>query len=70
MIHPHCSYMAIKTVVPIWHSEKIDAAFGEVKVPHKLIVIEGWGHGFDEAGNKKMFAGMLAWFDEHLATKK
>ncbi len=34
-------------LVPIWHSEKLDAALGEVKVPHKLVVIEGAAHGFD-----------------------
>ncbi len=53
-------------LVPIWHSEKIDAALGEAKVPHKLVVIEGAAHGFDKEGNKKMFDNMLAWFDEHL----
>ena len=54
-------------LVPIWHSEKIDAALGEVKVPHKLVVIEGAAHGFDAEGNKKMFTNMVAWFDEYLA---
>lgn len=54
-------------LVPIWHSEKLDAALGEVKVAHKLVVIKGAAHGFDAEGNKKMFANMLAWFDEHLS---
>lgn len=54
-------------LVPIWHSEKLDAALGEVKVAHKLVVIEGAAHGFDAEGNKKMFTNMVAWFDEHLA---
>ncbi len=54
-------------LVPIWHSEKIDAAFGEAKVAHKLVVIKGAAHGFDAEGNKTMFTNMVAWFDEHLA---
>lgn len=54
-------------LVPIWHSEKLTVALEEVKVPHKLVVIEGAAHGFDADGNKKMFTNMVAWFDEHLA---
>ncbi|MCC6507491.1 MAG: alpha/beta hydrolase [Pirellulaceae bacterium] len=57
-------------LVPIWHSEKLVAALGEVKVPHKLIVIPGAAHGFNAEGNQKMFTNMLAWFDEHLANPK
>lgn len=53
-------------LVPIWHSEKIDAAFEKENVAHELIVIEGAAHGFDQAGNQRMFAGMLRWFDLHL----
>lgn len=54
-------------LVPIWHSEKIAAALNKEKVPHELIVIEGAAHGFDQAGNQRMFEGMLRWFDFHLA---
>ncbi len=56
-------------LVPIWHSEKFDAALDELKVPHKLVVIKGWGHGFDAAGNELMFKEMAAWFNEHLNRK-
>ncbi len=54
-------------LVPIWHSEKIVAAFETAKVPHELITIEGADHGFDAAGNKRMYEGMTRWFDQHLA---
>ena len=54
-------------LVPIWHSEKIVAAFDEVKVPNKLVVISGAAHGFDAAGNKKMMDSMVEWFDKHLS---
>lgn len=57
-------------LVPIWHSEKIVAAFDEVKVPNKLVVITGAAHGFDAAGNQKMMDNMVAWFDEHLSNSK
>jgi acetyl esterase/lipase len=54
-------------LVPLWHSEKIVEAFQEVKVPVKLEVIRGAAHGFDNAGNARMFDNMIRWFDEHLA---
>jgi len=53
-------------LVPIWHSQKIVEEFVKVEVPHELVVMEGFAHGFDEAGNKRMFQGMLQWFDKHL----
>lgn len=53
-------------LVPLWHSEKIRDAMTEVHVPNRLVVFEGAGHGFDDAGNKKMFNAMLEWFREHL----
>lgn len=56
-------------LVPLWHSEKIVAAFQEAEVPHKLIVIPGAGHGFDAEGNKKMLDNMVSWFGEHLDGK-
>lgn len=55
------------TLVPIWHSQKMDAAFQAAGVPHELITIEGAGHGFNAQGNQVMFQGMLRWFDLHLA---
>lgn len=53
-------------LVPLWHSEKIHAAFGQANVASRLIVIEGAGHGFDADGNKRMFEGMVDWFNTHL----
>lgn len=54
-------------LVPLWHSEKIDAAFTEIGVPSKLVVIKGAAHGFNAEGNKVMFTSMLDWFRQHLA---
>ncbi|MFN7732363.1 MAG: alpha/beta hydrolase family protein [Pirellula sp.] len=53
-------------LVPLWHSEKIRDAMTQARVPNRLVVFQGAGHGFDEDGNKKMFAAMLEWFQEHL----
>lgn len=57
-------------LVPIWHSQKIVAAFAEAKVPAELITIEGAAHGFNAEGNKRLFKGMVDWFDKHLAVTK
>ncbi len=54
-------------LVPIWHSQKIEVAFAEAKVPAELITIEGAAHGFNADGNKRMVKGMVEWFDKHLA---
>lgn len=54
-------------LVPIWHSQKIAEAFQESEVPHKLVTIEGAAHGFDDAGNQRMFKEMLNWFETHLS---
>ncbi len=54
-------------LVPLWHSEKIQAAFKEHNVDTKLTVFEGAGHGFNEAQTAEMMREMIAWFDEHLA---
>ncbi len=53
-------------LVPLWHSEKIVDAFKKSGVKNELLVIEGAGHGFDAKGNKRMFDGMVDWFDQNL----
>lgn len=53
-------------LVPISHSHNIAAAFEKSQVQHSLITIEGAGHGFDAAGNKRMVEGMIQWFDKQL----
>lgn len=53
-------------LVPLWHSEKIVEEFNRVGVKNGLDVIEGAGHGFDPKGNKRMFDGMINWFDQNL----
>jgi acetyl esterase/lipase len=58
------------TLVPITHSEEIHAEFQKVKVPSKLSVVEGAGHGFN--GQQMLRAGqeMCDWFEEHLLDDK
>ncbi len=57
-------------LVPIEHSRKMLAALEKAKVDAKLVVIEGAGHGFNDAQNKEQaLPAMLDWFDTHLAAK-
>ncbi len=58
------------TLVPHWHSEKMHDALKKANVPSELVIIEGAGHGFDEAGSKRALEAMLRWFDSHLGQKK
>ncbi len=53
-------------LVPLWHSEKIQRAFDDVKVANRLVVIPGAAHGFDNEGNQKLAKEMVAWFEQHL----
>jgi len=53
-------------LVPLWHSEKIEQSFQENADPVELIVIKGAAHGFDADGNRRLYEGMLAWFEKHL----
>ncbi len=53
-------------LVPISHSQNIVEAFEKANVDHRLVVIQGAGHGFDADGNKQMYDGMVAWFNQHL----
>lgn len=53
-------------LVPIWHSEKIEQAFKDNDVPTELVVVTGAAHGFNAEGNKRLYSGMLAWFEKHL----
>ena len=57
-------------LVPLWHSERIRDAFRATDVEADLVVIEGAAHGFDAAGNARMFAAMIDWFDNHLAPRR
>jgi acetyl esterase/lipase len=57
-------------LVPISHSHNIVEEFKKTNVKNELIVIEGAAHGFDAAGNKRMYDGMLRWFDQHLKAAK
>lgn len=53
-------------LVPLWHSEKLIAAMQQANVPHRLLIIEGAAHGFDQQGNQRMYTAMVEWFDRHL----
>lgn len=55
------------TLVPLQQAERMIAAYEAKKVPCKLVVKEGGGHGW--AGLDKDLATIADWFDEHLTTK-
>ena len=57
-------------LVKLDHSQKIHAAFEELKVVSKLIVIKGAAHGFRGEDNRKARQAMVDWFTKHLAKKK
>jgi len=54
-------------LVPILHSERLDAAFQESNVKTKLVVFAGAGHGFAGEDMARAVKEMVAWFNEHLA---
>lgn len=54
------------TLVPIWHSEKILAAFEEAGVTTDLVTIEGAGHGFAGDDMARAISATVAWFTQHL----
>jgi acetyl esterase/lipase len=58
-------------LVPIEHSKKMLEALEKVKVPVKLVTIEGAGHGFNQEQNQQQVGpAMLEWFEKYLAEKK
>jgi acetyl esterase/lipase len=58
-------------LVPIEHSKNMLAALQKVKVPCKLVTIEGAGHGFTPKQNQTQVSpASMAWFEKYLAPKK
>jgi acetyl esterase/lipase len=57
-------------LVPIWHSEKMIAAFNEANVDTKLVVIQGAAHGFDGKDKENAESEWVAWFDKYLLKAK
>ena len=55
--------------MPIWHSEKIHAAFEEAGVATGLVAIQGAGHGFAGADMARAINETVAWFTKHLADR-
>ena len=53
-------------LVPVKHSEDINAAFDKIGVENELIVFENSGHGFIEEDRPKAFTAMADWFEKHL----
>ena len=54
-------------LVPIQQSDLVMAKLEEFKIPHKLVIRDGKGHGWPELGND---IPLLAdWFSEHLGKK-
>jgi acetyl esterase/lipase len=57
-------------LVTLDHSTKMIAALEKAKVPSKLVVVEGAGHGFNSKQNEEVvMPALLAWFEQHLAEK-
>jgi len=54
------------TLVPLQQSEEIVAAFEKAKVPSKLVVKPGFGHGWLTMAQD--MNTLADWFDEHLKT--
>jgi acetyl esterase/lipase len=54
------------TLVPIWHSEKILAAFEDAGVQTGLVTIEGAGHGFAGDDMARAFSETVGWFQTQL----
>ena len=55
------------TLFSIQQSQRVMAKLGEAKVPHKLIVREGTGHGWP--GMETDFPLLADWFAEYLGKK-
>lgn len=53
-------------VVPPDQATEFDAAMKKAGAEHKLMLLEGEGHGFKEAANHKAQEAMYKFFDEHL----
>ena len=57
-------------LVPISHSRKILEAFGEKKVPSRLLVIKDAAHGFGGEDRKRAEEAMANWFVRYLGRPK
>lgn len=58
-------------LVPIEHSIKMAAALEKAGAAHKLVTVEGAGHGYSPQQNLTIVGpAMIEWFDKYLAPKK
>lgn len=53
-------------LVPISHSERLDAAMDEAGVTNDFVVFPGAGHGFQDADARRSLVLMADWFERHL----
>ncbi|HMP17657.1 MAG TPA: alpha/beta hydrolase [Gemmatales bacterium] len=56
-------------IVPYIHATKLHDALAKTKAEHKLITMEGDGHGWPGAKAEETFQATLKFFDQHLKTK-
>lgn len=56
-------------LVPLDHSEKIEAEFAKHEVPCQVLVIEGAAHGFPGDAGRRAAEATAAWFEKHLGAK-
>ena len=58
-------------LVPISHSQTMQAALEKAEVKSKFVTIEGAAHGFNAAQNREqVLPAMVGWFEEHLNAGK
>lgn len=55
------------TLVPMKHSQEIQAKFETTNVASELIVLEGAGHGFRGEHAERAVEELVAWFEKHLS---
>lgn len=56
-------------LVPIKHSQDIEAALRAQNVECRLLTIEGAGHGFKPDEAKRAMEALVEWFEQHLPAK-
>ena len=58
-------------LVPIEHRQKMLAALEKEKVPWKLVIVKGAGHGFSPGAEREgRDPALMGWFEKHLKVGK
>jgi acetyl esterase/lipase len=57
------------TLVPLWHSEKLNVALQEKGVASELLIIKNAAHGFSGKDAKRASDAWVLWFEKHLTDR-